>query len=350
MRAGRAAGRVTGRTGGAAWQRVKAVSRGNAAQLARRAERWLLIRGLASAAVRPHWWAAVGAVVVLFSPLPWPLALITLSAYALTPGLAICDHWRSRSPSILSAVSRRVKSLKLARRLRSGWLPEMTRLGLSQQRQRRDKTITVVPQLGRVQVTEWGVCCDRVSLRQLGLPVDALAKFDGHLASAYAVPYCSITEVTSGIARLEMRHSDPLATPVRVEDLPEPRRRLHVVTRITEEGEPLEQDVVLPHLVIGGQGSGKSTDLWTYLYQLQQAGIPFRARVFDPKGGMELGDLRDAAYMYESGAAGWPRFLGKAMDALYQRQQRLARRGWRNLTRFTDAEPLDVMVIDELLA
>jgi hypothetical protein len=226
----------------------------------------------------------------------------------------------------------------------------MGRLGLTQRRERRNETITIAPNLGTITLTDWGVRCDRISLQNLGLPVSELAKYRGHLASRFRVPWCAIEEITSGVAQMEMRHSDPLAQPVRVEGLPAPKRQLHVVTRVTEEGDGLEQEVVLPHLVIGGQGSGKSTDLWTYFHQLQEAEIPFRARVFDPKGGMELGELRHAAYVYESKATAWPDFLGKGLTALEGRQRSLARRGWQKLYRFTEHDPLDVMVIDELLA
>jgi hypothetical protein len=185
-------------------------------------------------------------------------------------------------------VSRRVKSLRLARRLKNGWLPEMGRLGLTQRRERRNETITIAPNLGTITLTDWGVRCDRISLQDLGLPVSELAKYRGHLASRFRVPWCAIEEVTSGVAQMEMRHSDPLAEPVRVEDLPAPKRQLHVVTRVTEEGDGLEQEVVLPHLVIGGQGSGKALALdtpiptpngWTTMGALQTGD-----RVFDERG------------------------------------------------------------------
>lgn len=316
----------------------------------RRLGRALVVRGLAQVAFWPGWWGAGVALVAFAAPGPWWLASVAVTVPCVPLTLSILTRSDHRSSEILMAASRRVKSLKLRRRLRRGWMPEMVSLKLTQQQKRRDMSVTVAPTLGRVAVTAWGVRCDHVSLQDLGLPVSELAKYGGHLASRFRVPWCEIGEVTSGIARLEMRHSDPLAKPVQVEDLPAPRRHLHVVTRVTEEGEGLEQDVVLPHLVIGGQGSGKSTDLWTFFHQLQEAGIPFRARVFDPKGGMELGELRQAAYDYESTATAWPAFLTRALTALSGRQRRMAARNWQKLYQFTESDPLDVMVIDELLA
>lgn len=250
--------------------------------------------------------------------------------------------------SILSDVSSRVKSLRLTLRLRRGWVPEMVRLGLAQQRtSRRRKTTTRVPQLDRVRLGEWGVTA-RVNLHRLGMVVGDLTKHRERLESVF-LARCVITKLGYGLAEVAFRHTDPLSRPVPVEALPTPDRRLHVATRIAENGTPVEQDIILPRLVIGGQGSGKSTELKTFLHGLHRTGVPFRVRVFDPKGGMELPELRAVAHRYESRPAQWGEFLGDALGALASRQRSLAARGWNKLTRFTPAEPLDILVIDELL-
>ncbi len=64
----------------------------------------------------------------------------------------------------------------------------------------------------------------------------------------------------------------------------------------------------------------------------------------------ELGELWDAAWVYEPRPTGWPDFLARSIAAMESRQRSLAARGWRKLTRFTLDDPLDLMIIDELLA
>ena len=347
MRAGRAAGGAAGRAARAAWQRIKAVSRGNAAQLARRAGRWLLVRCWASMVVRPKQWTGWMAVLGLFGAARvgawWPMFVAAVPSFLILLKLILSFDSRLNF-DILSSVSSRVNTLRLMRRLEAGWIPEMKRLGLAQQRS-EDKTIT--PKLERVRLGEFGVT-GQVDLHPLGMIVDDLARHRKRLESVF-LARCSITQRGYATAVVEFRHTDPLTRPVLPESVPAPRRRLHVVTRIAENGEPVEQDVILPRLVIGGQGAGKSMELRAFLWALQQAEIPIRLRVFDPKGGMELGDLRDAAYSYESRPDGWAAFISQALGALELRQRSLADRGWNKLTRFTDAEPLDMLVVDELL-
>lgn len=321
------------------------------AGVARRAGRWLVVRGGASALVWPGRWVAgataAGGVLALWLPGWWwpavgaaPLAAQPLKLiYGLRPRVNF---------GILSQMSSRVNTLRLARRLRHGWPPEMHRLGLTAHRRRRDgQTVTLTPQLARTTLTPWGVHT-RVDLHRLGMTVPDLAQHRERFESVFLAS-CKIAKRGHGLAQVEFRHTDPLSRPVSVDMLPAPRRLLHVVTRLAEDGTGVEQDVVLPRLVIGGQGAGKSTELAVFLWALQQAGIPFRLRVFDPKGGMELGWLRQVVHRYESRPHAWGEFIGEAVAAMQSRQRSLAARGWQKLSRFTDREPLDIVVVDELL-
>jgi hypothetical protein len=207
--------------------------------------------------------------------------------------------------------------------------------------------VSLVPELERVRLGQWGVTGE-VDLHRLGMIAEDLGDHRKWLESTFLAA-CTIEPRGYGRAVVEFRHTDPLSRPVTADSLPAARRRLHVVTRVDERGQPVEHDVILPRLVIGGQGSGKSTQLYAHLWALQQAGIPFRLRVFDAKGGMELPELREVAHAYESRATGWATFIGASLAALESRQGSLAARGWKKLVRFTEAEPLDILVVDELL-
>lgn len=117
----------------------------------------------------------------------------------------------------------------------------------------------------------------------------------------------------------------------------------------------MEKSLFLPSLIVGAPGSGKSTEVWTTLRALREAGIPFRLRVFDPKGGLELGDLAEAAFRYESLPNRWPAFLQAACEALKVRQEIMRKmstnqgRTVRKIAEPTEEFPLDLMLIDELV-
>jgi hypothetical protein len=304
-----------------------------------------VVRGLAQVAFRPGWWGA-GLAVAGFVAGPWWLALTGVMPYGLY-------RWSSRSRvvrilTILLAVSSRVKSLHLARQLRRQWRPLMTRLGLSRQTVHRGEHVTVVPALGRPRLDDYGLSV-AVNLQRLDQPPRALAKLAENIEASLGVPACSVHKTGPGRARMTLRHTDPLADPVAIDRLPPPTRRLHVVTRLAEDGRGVEQGYLLPDLTVGAVGAGKSMAARVKLYRLYQMGVPVRVRLFDPKG-QEFADLADAAYDYESNAAAWPAFLGRAYGGLQARQRHLATRKVRELLWFDDTNPLDVMVVDELMS
>lgn len=156
-------------------------------------------------------------------------------------------------------------------------------------------------------------------------------------------------EIKRGRTRVDFKFDDPFPALVLPSDLPPPSGPGLAVIGLDEEGHGVEKSVVLPSLVVGAPGSGKSSEVWMTLRALREAGIPFRLRVFDPKGGMELGDLREAAYIYESNPGRWPQFLRRACAALQERQRDMARRGMRKIPYGDPDWPLDIMIIDELV-
>jgi hypothetical protein len=151
------------------------------------------------------------------------------------------------------------------------------------------------------------------------------------------------------LLHITLKFQDPFPRrPIRLSELPPPSEPGKVVIGMDEEHQGLEKSLFLPSLIVGAPGSGKSTEVWTTLRALRLAKIPFRLRVFDPKGGLELGDLREAAFRYESLPSRWPAFLTAACEALRIRQEIMAKRGIRK-AEISDEFPLDLMLIDELV-
>jgi hypothetical protein len=224
----------------------------------------------------------------------------------------------------------------------------MVRLGVFRKVIRRKRERTVVPRLGRLRLGPYGVSVAG-SMRRLDLPVGALTRFTEHIESGLAVPSCTIRKTGPGLFTMDLRHTDPLAEPIPVALLPEPARRLHVVPQIAESGQGVEQPLPPLHLTVGATRSGKSVRAWVLIKLILDSGIPLRLRIFDPKR-QEWPAMADAAHDYESDVAKWPAFLGRAYEALRKRQASLARRGITELRRFTDSDPLDLLILDEFLS
>jgi hypothetical protein len=162
---------------------------------------------------------------------------------------------------------------------------------------------------------------------------------------------CKSVKIRAAGANIELhlRYVEPFTRVVRYADLPAAVRYGHVVVGVDEDGGPVEKDLRLPHLMVGAQGSGKSSETWTILRGIVATGVPLRLRVFDPKGGQEYDELDGAAYEYERDPTKWPVFLEHSLRALGAKQAALRAAGMRKVERYSLAFPLDVMVIDELL-
>lgn len=154
------------------------------------------------------------------------------------------------------------------------------------------------------------------------------------------------------LVAIHLRYQHPThfgARPIRYRELTQDTRPLHVTVGLDEDRRPVVRDLRLPHLLIGAPGSGKSSETWVILGALLHARIPFRLRVFDPKGGQEFIALEESAWEYERRPYAWPQFLEHAHRTLSAKQAALRERRVTELTEFTARMPLDVMLIDELL-
>lgn len=206
-----------------------------------------------------------------------------------------------------------------------------------------------VPKLRGAVPTAVGVRLD-VDGSNVGAGLTKIAGHADSLRASFGARDLDITPHPRHASRVifDLAYDDPFAKIIQPELLPAPTKKLHVVTGLDKFGRGVEKALYLPNLVVGMQGAGKSSEVWMILYALIQAGIPFRVRVFDPKGGQEFADLEDAAYEYERDPGAWPDFLERAWGALSVRQGVLRAAGLRK-NPFTQDNPLDVMIIDELL-
>lgn len=150
---------------------------------------------------------------------------------------------------------------------------------------------------------------------------------------------------------LRLIFTDPFASVIRPSQLPPPPLPPTGMCTVGKDsdGNWVSKDARLSNLIAGAPGSGKSSENWALLYDLERQGIPFRVRVYDPKGGQEFFDLAQRAYRYESDATKWCEFLEEAIAGMAAQQASLKEAGKRKWVPGHEEWPLDVMIIDELV-
>jgi S-DNA-T family DNA segregation ATPase FtsK/SpoIIIE len=272
----------------------------------------------------------------------WQAAVAGLAGAVTLVGSA---EARVRASS-LTALSRDVKRM---RKIRRQYAAVMESARLCKTTGRGDAKTVRVPRLLKLGATPGGVELE-VDAGPIG---KSLADFRGQgdvLASSFRAHHIDYRSPSPGIVRLSLTLERPFKGDIEPATLPAPSGPGRLVIGLDLRGQPVERDTTMPVpvLIAGAQGAGKSGELWATLWALQQAGIPFRVRAFDPKGGVELAALKGNAYHYENNPARWPSFLQSAIRGLEARQADMVERGVESHTPTRD-KPLDVMVIDELL-
>lgn len=318
--------------------------------------------------------------------LPWVLAEV-VTRYLLTSvvlGLALW-HFADRTltlvtlamllilaigPDALTRASSLLFSLKLSYRLariRLSWSSTMQRAKLYETVHIEDALHSPrsVPGGRKVpKLKRWGRNLIRRTPCGLALVVDGsnigagVDAFQGDQATTLKAKWKALDLIVDShprrpyLTRLRIILKDPFALTIRPSHLPPPPLPPTGVCAIGKDsdGNPVRKDARLPNLLAGAPGSGKSSEVWMLLYALLLQKLPFRTRVYDPKGGQEFFDLADKAYRYCSDATGWCQFLEEAIAAMAAQQAALKAAGHRKWTpKLADQFPMDIMIIDELV-
>lgn len=268
--------------------------------------------------------------------------LLEISAAALAGGLLA---WRlAHRSSFARRVGRPARSAW--RRVwvyRREWQPAMVTAGLALGPR--------LPRLCRVRATRE---LDVVTVRMLpGQTLTDWSKAGERLAQTFGVAACRPVAIPGRVQLVELRcltGRDPLAAPVPVQV---PGVDLEAIPCATDEaGRVVRLPVLYSHVLVAGEtGAGKGSVLWSLLAGLAPAigaGV-VEVRAIDPKGGMELaaGAPLFRRFSY-SGAEHAAKTLDQAVADMQARAGRL--RGVTRKHRPTVAEPLVVVVVDELAA
>lgn len=269
----------------------------------------------------------------------------------------------------VASLSRWSAYRKRRRRIRTRWVKMMANGGLVRAKANGDSDKRM-PKLRSLRQHPHGVAC-RVDGSLAGYGERDLRAASPALINTVKATSVRISRVASGRRQGELqlvvKWDDPFPSTIRNSDLEkrlleiEAARRFWVFKRynlvlskfepvvgLDEERWPTTIDIRKPILVVAASGHGKSTLLWQALWALRNSGLPVLCSVFDPKGGMELGELSGAAWRYVSRSSDWPEFVAAEAAALEADQLRAAREGLQDVP--WDAEhPLRFIVVDELV-
>lgn len=143
---------------------------------------------------------------------------------------------------------------------------------------------------------------------------------------------------------------DPTEREIRPGDVTQTGKVGTVAPANDTHGHPVELPIDLSLLVVGKTGSGKSTLLWDYLEALNKQKIPYKCRVIDPAGGVELADLKGAPNTidYVESPDKIEDLLTKADKKMQETFRRMEQKGIRNAPVSTEF-PLDILIVDEFL-
>lgn len=261
-------------------------------------------------------------------------------------GLRLYRSGSQASEPSLADVAKFRRRQKLIRRR---WVTVMTDCGLARPHvyggpeRRRPKILRMTAEPLGVRVT--------VNGSPVSAGVAAFLDKADKLRAGFSCLSVKVTTSPNHKIELHLRFENPrhFIQPVTFAQLPPPRAYMAMPIGIDEDGHAVTKDLRLPNLFVGAQGSGKSSETWTILRALVESRIPFRLRVFDPKGGIEHEELDGVAYEYVRNPAAWPQFLEHAHSALGARGAAMRARRMNKVKRFTTEFPLDVMLVDELL-
>lgn len=294
------------------------------------------VRG--SALLASGWWFAPATV----------RQAVTLCVFAAV--LAGLTGGRAAIRVRVASLHRVVKYRKYRRRTRSRYVAAMANAGMVKTPTTGDSKRKLYPRLLATRPHPHGITL-HIDPSPIGAGVQQFIDHSATIANTMGALGSRATLINTWRGRavqLDLRWQEPFPATIRPEDLPPAKGFQRVTTALDEDGNGLERNPRLPTLVVAAQGGGKSTEVWSLLYQLYKAGLPVRLRIFDPKGGTELGMLEEVCWQYESNPARWSHFLAKACGGLQVRQGLQKQAGLLN-TPWNEEFPLDLMIIDELV-
>jgi predicted GIY-YIG superfamily endonuclease len=307
---------------------------------------WLVLIGRFILWLLRHW--VLTGQIVLYSVVwsqtgSWQLGLVAFGMlWVIVGGLWYLKAGRGVPPAELW---RTCKQLWNLRRIKALWLTACAHAGITSRMDGR------APRMTNVRLIPSGIET-LVPCGKVGRTADEVVAGAKTIAATIGADHVSVSELAPGLARLTLNWGDPTSRELTLKDIPLPQDGL-ISFGLDPDSNPCTIDYNRSLLVVGETNSGKSNVVWSLLAGLNEAGIPYRLRIIDPAGGVELALLEHSPHtkLYCDRGSKAEELIGKAHEAMQARLSWMKANGKIDLTEEPPSEenPLDITIIDELL-
>ncbi|MCE7008269.1 cell division protein FtsK [Kibdelosporangium philippinense] len=204
------------------------------------------------------------------------------------------------------------------------------------------------PKLKRVRSEGWR---DKVRVKMIkGQAPEQWAQRASGLAHSFHANSCRVRVIKPGRIELDLIHSDPLTRPIPLPAMAAAADLKRITVGKTETGKPWRIRLLGNQiLVVGVQGAGKGSLLWSVVWALAPLIKTGTVRLYgiDPKGGMELGQCPEVFHkvVYDNGPDAVALLEEIANDV---RRRAGEYRGLRRLWTRESGEPFTLLIVDEL--
>jgi S-DNA-T family DNA segregation ATPase FtsK/SpoIIIE len=206
-----------------------------------------------------------------------------------------------------------------------------------------------LPKLKRVRAEGWR---DKVRIKMIkGQAPEQWAERASGLAHSFHANSCRVRVMSPGRIELDLIHSDPLSRILRLPEMSEePVDLKRITVGRTETGKPWRIRLLGNQiLVVGVQGAGKGSLLWSVVWALAPMIKAGQVRLYgiDPKGGMELGQCPDVFHkvVFDNG----PDAVALLEELAAEVRERAGNyRGIRRRWTRDSGEPFTLLIVDEL--
>lgn len=183
-----------------------------------------------------------------------------------------------------------------------------------------------------------------------GQPIEDFEKNTSGFARTFKAQRCRVRQGVDGEIWLDFYQRDALAALIpALPPADEPNLKALPIGK-TEFGEPWTLQLLGSHVfVVGATGAGKGSVVWSTIRAMGPlvANGTVRLWVIDPKGGMELGIGEPLFFRFAHDLDAGQELLAEAVEVMHGRAARL-RAAERRLHEPTQADPFDVVIVDEL--
>jgi len=250
-----------------------------------------------------------------------------------------------------SSVRSVVHGLWRIRAVKGMWQPVMYQLKVTS----RVDSEAVAP-LVNVKPTDSGLTGDIIT-GAVALSAVKLVKLEQEFASGFFCDRVTIRPMSPSMAHVRFDWGQHLRSTFRLHELPavkQPEGKPAVLRfGVRADGKAATLVSNISTLVGGVSGAGKSSTMWSIIAGYQEA-VPIRLRILDPSG-VEFSNAKQykgkgliTDYLSDTSDDALEAFWGRLERAFDARMASVERSGAR-WHKPTEAEPLDVLVIDELL-